>query len=307
MATLATNIVQNILTELGQVDPQTGIFDATGGSATTFVAGTSTTGFGALEPNPEQDIFKNYLAIVVRDSVGAGASPEGRWGVVSAYNDTTWTGTIATVTDAIASGDTIMLAKQDKFPIAQIMWAINKGLESLGDLPTNADTSLTTANNQTEYSIPVAVKRGLKEVWVQGKTGDADDNEWFRISDKRNELTSGGTASILYLPQLPSGRTIRLVYDGPHPYVSAYSSVINEYVHPSVATAASIVKLLGWFNNQESNQDTDSYFLRKEMEYKREILPDALAKNKIQKEPRGVPFFSKGKRKIVDRPPSPFV
>lgn len=289
MALLATNIVQNILTELGQVDPQTGIFEATGGSATTFVAGTSTTGFGALEPNPEQDIFKNYLAIVVRDSAGAGASPEGRWGVVSAYADATWTGTIATVTDAIASGDTIMLAKQDKFPIAQIMWAINRGLESLGDLPANADTSLTTVSNQTEYSIPVAVKRGLKQVWVEYTSG-----YWQELTDKRNELTGAGTASKLYLPATASGYSIKLIYDGPHAYLSAYNSTINEYVHPSVVTNAAIVKLLEWFNNQDSNQDPDSYFLRKEMEYKREKLPDALAKNPIPSPIKTARFFSLG-------------
>lgn len=307
MATLATNIVQNILTELGQVEPITGLFEATGGSATTFVAGTSTTGFGALEPNPDQDAFKGYLAIVVRDAGGASASPEGKWGIVSAYADTTWTGTIPTVTDAIASGDTIMLAKQDKFPVQQILWAINRGLESLGDLPTNSDVSLTTTSNQTEYDIPVAVKRGLKEVWIQGITTDANDNQWIRVTDRRNELTSGGTASILYLPQYPSGRTIRLVYDGLHPYVSAYNSVINEYVHPSVVTSAAIVKLLEWYNNRDANQESDNYFLAKEQEYKTTRLSDALMKNPISKTPKQARFFSKGKKSSADRPPSPFV
>lgn len=300
MATLATNIVQNILTELGQVDPQTGIFDATGGSATTFVAGTSTTGFGAIEPNPDLDTFKNYLAVVVRDAAGAGASPEGKWGIVTAYNDATWTGTIPTVTDAIASGDTIMLAKQDKFPVAQIMWSINRGLESLGDLPLNADVSLTTASGQTEYAIPVSVKRGLKQVWVQGITNDTDNNQWMPINDRRNELTGAGTASILYLPPLPTGHLIKLVYDGSHAYVSSYSSAINEYVHPSVVTCASIIKLLEWFNNQDGNQDPDSYFLRKEMEYKQQKLPDLLSKYPIERELENVKFFTKQSKRYYD-------
>lgn len=288
MAFLATNLVQNILSELGQLEPNFGLFEATGGSATTFV----NTGFGNFENPPEQDVFKNYLAIVVRDAGGASASPEGKWSVCSAYADDTFTGTIATVADAIGAGDTIMLAKQDKFPLQQILFAINRGLESLGDLPLNADTSLLTVDGQTEYEIPVNVKRGLKQVWVQGYTSDSNDNQWFQIHDTRNELTTGGTASILYMPQYSSGRTIRLIYDGTHPVVSAYNSVISEYVHPRVATCASIIKLLEWYNHRDENQDPNSYFLWLEGEYRTKYLPEAKTENPIHKTRKSGRFFS---------------
>ncbi len=287
MPFLATNLVQNILSELGQVDANFGLFEATGGSATTFI----NSNFNNFENPPEQDVFKNYLAIVVRDAGGAGASPEGKWAICSAYADATWTGTIATVTDAIASGDMIMLAKQDKFPLAQILFAINRALEELGDLPMNADTSLTTVANQTEYSIPVAVKRGLKQVWIQGVLGQASNNQWFEVHDRRNEHTAGGTASILYLPEVPAERTIRLIYNGAHPVVSAYSSVINEYVHPRVAVCASIVKLLQWYNRRDENQDSQSYFLWLEQEYTSKHLPMALMENPIMK-PRRTPKYA---------------
>lgn len=293
MAFLATNLVQNILSELGQVEPNFGLFEATGGSATTFV----NTNFGNFENPPEQDVFKNYLAIIARDT--AGASPEGRWSICSAYADDTFTGTIATVTDAIAAGDTIMLAKQDKFPLSQILFSINRGLESLGDLPLNADTTLTTVDGQTEYSIPVSVKRGLKQVWVQGYTEDVDDNQWFQIHDTRNELTTGGTASILYMPQYSSGRTIRLIYDGAHPVITSYNSVISEYVHPRVATCVSILKLLEWYNRRDENQDSNSYFLWLETEYRTKYLPQALSENPVQKTTRSARFFSLRNRKGV--------
>lgn len=287
MAFLATNLIQNILSELGQLEPNFGLFEATGGSATTFV----NTNFGNFENPPEQDVFKNYLAIVVRDAGGASASPEGKWAVCSAYADDTFTGTIATVTDAIGSGDTIMLAKQDKFPLSQILFAINRGLESLGDLPLNADTTLTTVNNQTEYSVPVSVKRGLKQVWI-----DYNDGVPVRVTDMRNELTSGGTASILYLPSTDAGYTVRLVYDGAHPVISAYNSVINEYVHPRVATCISIIKLLEWYNRRDENQDSNSYMLWLEGEYRTKHLPQALSENKIQKPIKSAHFFNKGSK-----------
>lgn len=295
MAFLVTNLVQNIMRDLGQIEPVIGSFLATGGSATTFVAGTSTTGFGLLENPPETDYFKNYLAIVARDAGGAGASPEGKWSICSGYVDTTWTGTIATVTDAIAAGDKILLAKQDKFPIQNVLDAINGGLESLGDIPANANTSLTTVSNQTEYDIPVAVKRGLKQVWVQTRTGDANDNDWEQIFDKRNEFTAGGTASVLHLPQRVSGYTIKLVYDGVHPVVSAYNDVINEYIHPKVATAVCILKLLEWYNRRDDNQDPQSYFLSLEQQYRTQFLPLAMAENPIQKEMKSPKFFNRGR------------
>ena len=288
MAFLATNLIQNILSELGQVEANFGLFDATGGSATTFV----NTNFGNFENPPEQDVYKNYLAIVVRDAAGANAAPEGKWSVCSAYADDTFTGTIANVTDAIASGDTIMLAKQDKFPLSQILFSINRGLESLGDLPLNADVSLLTVDGQTEYNIPVGVKRGLKQVWVQGRTDDVNDNQWYQIHDTRNELTTGGTASILYMPQYSSGRIIRLIYDGTHPVISAYNSAISEYVHPKVATCISIIKLLEWYNRRDENQDSSSYFLWLEGEYRTKHLPQALAENPIQRTRRSAKFFS---------------
>lgn len=278
MPFLTSNLVQNILNELGQVEPTFGLFSATGGSTTTFV----NTNFANYENPPETDVFKNHLAIVVRD--GSGAAPEGELGLCSAYVDATQTGTIATLTAAIASGDVIMLAKQDKFPLQQILFAINRGLESLGDVPLNADTSLTTGENQTEYEIPVGIKRGLKAVFIE--SNDTDGNRWVEIHDRRNELTGGGTASILYLPQWESGKTIRLVYDGIHPIVTSHSSVINEYIHPKVATAASILKLLEWYNRRDENQDAESYFLWLESQYRDRYLPQALAENPIMKQKR---------------------
>lgn len=302
MPFLATNLVQSIYSELGIIEPLFGLFEATGGSATTFVD----TKFGNIENPPEQDVFKNYLAIVVRDAAGASASPEGKWGICSAYADDTFTGTIATVTDAIAVGDTIMLAKQDKFPISQVLFSINRGLESLGDLPLNADTSLTTAANQTEYSVPVSVKRGLKQVWVQGNTGDANDNQWFRVNDTRNELTTGGTASILYLPQLSAGYAVRLVYNGAHPVISSYNSEINEYVHPRVATCVSIIKLLEWYNRRDENQSSDSYYLWLEGEYRNKHLPQAKMENPIQRPIKHAKFFVLGNKSAnVDGVPDP--
>lgn len=283
MAFLATNLVQNILRELGQVE-LLHQFTATGGSATTFV----NTNFANFENPPEADVFKNYLAIVV-NAGGAGASPEGKWSICSAYDDATYTGTIATVTDAIASGDTIMLASQAKYPILHILNAINQGLQYLGDIPSNKDVTLTTVANQIVYDVPVAVKRGLKRVEIE-----VDDDIWETVHDFRNELTGANSASKIYIDGYDAGLTIGLVYDGVHSTISAYNDVINEYIHPQVATSASILKLLEWYNRQDANQDAQSYELWLENQYRDNYLPRAMSMYPIQKEKKAPRFFTKG-------------
>ena len=129
----------------------------------------------------------------------------------------------------------------------------------------------------------MGVKRGLKQVWIE--VGE-DITEWMQIHDRRNELTAGGTPSILYLPEWTSGYTIRLVYDGPH---------------PKVATCAAILKLLEWYNRRDENQDSESYFLWLENEYRTKHLPFALAENPIQKTARGPKYSVFNKRPIYHR------
>jgi hypothetical protein len=153
-------------------------------------------------------------------------------------------------------------------------------------------------SGQTEYSIPVAVKRGLKQIWL-----DDGSNPPVRLHDNRNELTVAGTASILYTPELSTG-TIRLIYDGAHPVISAYNDAISEYVHPKVATCASIIKLLQWYNRQDGNQDSESYLLWLEQEYATKYLPMALMESPIHKTRRS-PKYSVFGRETADRPPSP--
>lgn len=284
MTFLASHLVQNILRELGQVE-LLHQFTATGGTATTFI----NTEFGNFETPPDQDVFKNYLLIVVRDAGGAGASPENKWSVVSAYDDVVYTGTMATVIDDIASGDTIMLAKQDKYPLPHILNAINQGLQQLGDIPSNKDVTLTTVTNQIVYDVPVAVKRGLKRVEIE-----IDDDEWEIVHDVRNELTGANSASKIYIEGYDSGLSIGLVYDGVHSVISAYNDVINEYIHPSVATCASILKLLEWFNRRDANQDPNSYELWLEGQYRDVFLPRALGMNPIKKEKKSPKYFTRG-------------
>lgn len=281
-----SNLLQNIYSDMGQTDPQFGNFVATGGSATTFV----NTDFANFESPPEEDTLKNRIAFV--HSTTDGLTPQGKWGKVSAYAEATQTATIATVTDAIGAGDVIMLVKQDLFPLQETIFRVNRALTNLGVVRT-PDTSLTTEADKTEYALPVAAKRELLQVYYQTEVGDSDDNYWQPVSGWSVQPTSAGSTGLLVLPQLPSGRTIKLVYMGIHATVSAYNSEISDDIHPKVATLASLLECLKWYNNRDENQGANEYFTWL-MQNTEQQLMQAKAEFPIPK-PRKTPnWFSDG-------------
>jgi hypothetical protein len=300
MAFYATSLLQNFYSAVGQVRD---LFFATGGSATTFVNSS----WNLLESQPETDEFKNMYVFLVTDAVvDTGESTlEGKYSLISAYVDSTWTGTMATMTYAVDSGDQLMIAKQDKFPLAQVLFCANRALENLGDIAGATDETLTTAANQTEYDLPVAVKRGLKQVWYQGYTGDANDNRWIRVTDARNEPSAAAATGVLFLPQLVSGRTIKLIYDGAHPKLTAYNSAVNDAIHPDVATAATVLECLSWYNTQDANQGANEYYLWLEGEYRNNRLPLAEMKHPIRRPGRTPKYFVAGRSEIIDTVPDP--
>jgi hypothetical protein len=186
-------------------------------------------------------------------------TPQGKWGKVSAYAEATNTMTIPTVTDAVGAGDVILLAKQTIFPLQEVIFRVNRALTNLGDIAVS-DTSLTTEADKTEYALPVAAKRRLMQVLYQIETGDPDDNRWEAISSWTVQSGAPGATGLLIIPQMPTPRTIKLVYMGTHPTVSLYSDYISEYIHPKVATLATLLECLKWYNNRDENQGANEYY-----------------------------------------------
>ncbi len=252
MAYYFSNLAQSLYFDLGVVDPLTGLFSATGGSTTTII----NTNWGNLPDPPEEDFAKSYLALITRDAGGAGAAPEMEYSLVSAYVETSQTLTVGTIT-AVGAGDTIMLAPQDKYPIDIVLFAANRALQRLGDIVL-PDTSLTSADAQTEYAVPLALKRRPPlAVYYQGSTSDSNDNQWVLVTNWRFASATAGTTGLLYLPQIPAGRTILLYYKGVHPLLTAYNSPIVETIHPEIISLATKIALYEWWNSQGNGEDID--------------------------------------------------
>lgn len=221
---------------------------ATGGSTTTAI---DTKLADELEDGNEDDIYKGGTLIVIEDSAGAAAAPEGELSRITGYVASTQTVTISpALTAAIASGDRILIAPPD-FPLYDTIEQVNDALKGCGDIPL-PDTSITTAANQTEYTLPLALKgRQLLNVEVQGITTDANDNRWTPVPNWRVTDAAGGTTGLLILPQLASGYTVKVWYLGKHPRVDAFDDYINEYLHPEMVHAAVMARVLQWRNDSD--------------------------------------------------------
>lgn len=257
--TTATELAYRVWGDLGKIDALEE-FAATGGSTTTIVNGNTAN----RQDRPDDNYSIDFTAIVVRDAGGASAAPEGEMQRINAYNSATYTHTVDTAfTVAPASGDIVAIANSE-IPLREMYRAISGALVKIGEIPL-VNSSLTSASNQTEYTLPVALKReDLIRVEYQGYTGDADDNQWEAISNWDVIPAAPGSTGLLILPQITSGRTIRIVYMGVHPSITTYSSVLSEYIHPSILIPSVTKECLRWYN--ASTGGKSNYWLQKENE-----------------------------------------
>lgn len=219
---------------------------ATGGSTTTAI---DTKLADDLGESNEDDIFNGGTVIVIKDAGGANAAPEGEFSRITDYDASTQTVTFSpALTTAVASGDRVMIVPPD-FPLYDVVEVVNDALRNLGDIPL-VNTSLTSASSQTEYTIPIALKgRELLSIEIQGTTSDANDNQYYPLNDWKVVPATAGSTETLVIPQVTSGRTIRLHYLGRHPRVDAYDSAISEYFHPDLVHAAVAAHVLQWRND----------------------------------------------------------
>ena len=216
------------------------------------------------QDRPDDNYSIDFTAIVVRDAGGASAAPEGEMQRINAYNSATYAHTVDTAfTAAPASGDIVAIVNSE-IPLREMYRAISGALVKIGEIPL-VNSSLTSAANQTEYTLPVALKReDLIRVEYQGYTGDADDNQWEAISNWDVIPAAPGSTGLLILPQIEASRTIRIVYMGVHPSITTYSSVLSEYIHPSILIPAVTKECLRWYN--ASTGGKSNYWLQKENE-----------------------------------------
>lgn len=206
---------------------------ATGGSATTIVDTN-------LASKYTQNRFKDWVAFISRTTDGL--SPQGKYGIISAYTVSSKTVTMATVTDAVGAGDEYALCKMT-VPLYTLVKLCNDAMSALG-LIWVRDTSLTVSGNTLLYTLPIATKgHRLGEVHLMNSEYQTLPAPGFEIVK-----AAGGTANSIRFHSQPdtSYPTIVINYAGMHPALTAYNSYVEESIHPELAVAACIERAFFW-------------------------------------------------------------
>lgn len=144
---------------------------------------------------------------------------------------------VSAMTASFSNGDNYGYIKKE-FRYQDMVTYTNMALRRIGNIGIK-DTSITTANNQTEYTFPIVIREGdVRGIYLQTNTNDSDDNQWIAITDWDVEPGTAGGTSLIILPQMAASRTIKIEYVGRHAAIASGVSNIDEAIHPELAKAA---------------------------------------------------------------------
>ena len=222
---------------------------ATNGSVTTIV--------DTVNRKEAINFWEGGSAWILYDSAGLGALPQGQFSRVSGFTATTSTLTLNTTLTAVAAGDRYAVAAK-RFTLQDMIQAVNRAVMDI-HVVTEDITTVTTASNQTEYTLPIAADLDLRTVHFQTHLNDANDNRWVEILRGPGgwyiQPNATGTADELVIPQFASGYAIKLTYMAPHPQLVAYSDALNESIHPQLVVYRAALNLSNWYREKTRTSD----------------------------------------------------
>lgn len=248
--TTLSDIVRGAWTELGQLS----IVQATGGSATTIVdTNTKYTTDNAL-------LGGTAVVITTTD----GLTPQGKFSRISAFNASSKTFTIDTVTDAIGSGDTIGLARPT-IPMHQMIQAVNDALKDHIGTISQVDVSLTSQSGNATYTLPegMYIKKLLDVQIEPGGTNSPNIDEAYHSIMGQVEILPTPTGGQMISHGLYAGKEIKIIYEGLHPKLTLYNDKVHESVQEGLLKAATVDKALSWLVSKRGDSALGTFLLQK--------------------------------------------
>lgn len=247
---------------------------ATGGSTTTIA--------DTVERLEADDFWNGGSAWITYDAAGAGAAPQGEYGYISDFANTGGIVTLrSALTTAVAAGDRYAIATP-RYPLQLL---IQKANETFGVIEKADTTTITTATQQTEYSLPADVLE-LKQVWIQ-TNDDADDNGWEQIYDWETLKSETGTANkVRFMRQFDDGYSVKLVYLTYHQVLRVATDKLDDSIHINKVIWNAAVGCLLWRKAKVGESDSSvnellNYYQAKAQEINQEFsqrLPKKSAK-----------------------------
>lgn len=233
---------------------------ATGGSSTTLIDTTRRT---------EPDDYWNGGTVFILSA--GGTAPEGDMKVITDFDNSTKTITVASFTAAPQANDRYAVAEAH-YPLDALMDAVNLAIKQ--HRYVYIDTSLAVVANKTEYDLPSGVQQGrIKEVYIQTNV-DSDDNRWRKIGEWWTH--DDGTDQKLIIPQgLTTGWTLRIDYEVIHTDFDAGTDEIYDILEPKyvIYRAAEFMLLYQMHDGDEwpHLEERINYFMAKADDYEKEF------------------------------------
>lgn len=240
------NLLSDTYSKLGQLTTST----ATGGAGD----GSSIVDSKQADQHKDGD-WKRGCLIVLK---AGGVAPEGEFKLIDDFARATGTWTPDSNFSAqVESGDRYAWASE-YYPLHQMITLINEALEDLGDIPQVNTTTLDTEADKSEYAASVEWKRGRpNRVDVDRNPDDSDHHQWVKYYNWDYVPAGPGSTGLIIFepPYPPSGRNIRVWYEGTHEEVTAYDDVIYEGVHPARIKLKAAEKAAEWQNQRVQGGD----------------------------------------------------
>lgn len=217
---------------------------ATGGNTTTIV--------DTVERTQDDDYWNGGAAWITYDSAGAGAAPQGEYGYISDFANSTKTITLRdALTAAVASGDRYAVSTP-RYPLYILIQKINEVLNVIEKTDTS---TVTIASDQLEYSLPTDCMN-LKQVWIQTNSDDSDANGWEVIHDWYEQKTATGTANLLVLRrQFSASHAVKLVYEPYHATLRVAADKLDEGINAKQVVHDAAVRCVLWRKARVGDSD----------------------------------------------------
>ena len=250
MAFTLSDLLQETYKRLGQWNESK--VTSTGASATILQD-------SVLANEGADDDWKSGAIFMVYDAGGANAAPEGEFSRISAYTDSSGKFTFDALSTTVVAPDRFGYVSE-LYPLQTMIGLANASMRSLGTIPL-ISTALQSTVTTLEYGLPPALKRNPPsrvDIRRSINVSTTIDYQWDTIERGSWEYvpaTAGSSASLQFKYYLPTGRKLRVWYEGPHPYIQASTDVIYEGIEPDLATLVLVERALEWQNSRLQGGD----------------------------------------------------
>jgi len=189
-------------------------------------------------------LFFSTLSYFARITDYDASSGQWSWSTVSVS-----TAQLSTTLSAISFGYTT-----PEFGFEVMVELANDALRAAGPI-VRTDRSMQSSASQLVYNLPLAAKYGRPfRVRFEGQTGSsATDPNWIDLYEGQYDIipsTAGAQNQLVLGDYLPSGRDIQVWFQDHHQRVDVSTALIDEAVHPELATLLLVEKMYEYRNSR---------------------------------------------------------